>query len=507
MRTELIDMADLSDSREVMEKKAPPAITIFINILAVVLVVALIWSYFGKIDTYITASGEIRPENDVGTLTSLNGGKIKSISYEDGATVNEGDILISFDCDYYISQKENIEGQVVQKQKDIENYNKLINSIQSDKNLFNESSDGVFYYEYENYKLELQSTLQQITDGNSQVNSSKKEIEQSISNATSSLNDIKNLYNEYSSFYNAIKNDKEYTGSNESLKSLYNNYISSLNKAQIVYDNYVSSYDSLIKQQEENPDSVTQEQIEQASYSKKNAYADLTAIKNNMLIEINETLSELKQQQETLSANIDSYKLKKEALSYSNNADESKKKLKNSYYININSTIKSIEKEIEALNTQLHSIDESISQSDIKAAQSGIITYSQSYSVGDTLNAGTTIGTIIPSSEDISVTLYIPEYYISQVDIGQKVEYTFNSISATDFGKVYGEIIEISADSFTDQTSGQKFYKAKATIDKSVLTNDLGETRTLKTGMIVEVHAITGSQRILYWLLDKLNFK
>lgn len=507
MRAELIDMKDLSDSREVMEKKAPPSIIIFISILAVVLVVALVWSYYGKLDTYITASGEIRPESDVGTLTLLNSGKIKDVFYKDGDEVSKGDILISFDSNYYISQKVNIENQITKNKQDIENYNKLIDSIKSDENLFDETSDGVFYYEYENYELELESTLQQISDSNSQVNYSEKELDQAIANATSNLDDVKSSYNEYSSFYNTIKNDEEYTGSNEGLAILYTNYKNLSSKAQIVYDSAVSSYDALMKLKEETPDSVTDVQIEQAEYAKNTAYADLMAIKNNMLLEINGTLSELQQQKNTLNANIDGYKLNKAALSYSNNADETEEQIKNSYYININNTIDSIENQIETLNSQLHSIEESISQSDIKAGQSGIITYNQSFSVGDTLNAGTTIGTIIPSSESINVTLYIPEFYISQVNVGQKVEYTFNSISVTDFGKVYGEITEISADSFTDQASGQKFYKAAATIDKNILESDSGEIRALKTGMIVEVHAITGSQRILYWLLDKLNFK
>ena len=58
-----------------------------------------------------------------------------------------------------------------------------------------------------------------------------------------------------------------------------------------------------------------------------------------------------------------------------------------------------------------------------------------------------------------------------------------------------------------DETIGQKFYRATATIDDMVLRGKDGEDRTLQVGMVAQAHAITGQQRIIVWLLDKLNFR
>ena len=162
--------------------------------------------------------------------------------------------------------------------------------------------------------------------------------------------------------------------------------------------------------------------------------------------------------------------------------------------------------EIDSLSEQLLGIEKSIEQSEIKAELDGVLVYTQDYSVGDNLSAGTVIGTLVPSSENYEAIIYIPEYNIAEISVGQEIEYVFSSISATDFGKVYGEITEISKDSFVDQSTGQKFYKAVSTITNTVLSNKEGETRKIQNGMLVEVHAITGRRTVLNWLLDKLNF-
>ena len=62
MESKIHSFEDLSDSKEIMLKKAPKGMVFFIMISFAILMTALIWSYFGKIDTYVTAQGEIRPQ-------------------------------------------------------------------------------------------------------------------------------------------------------------------------------------------------------------------------------------------------------------------------------------------------------------------------------------------------------------------------------------------------------------------------------------------------------------
>ena len=131
----------------------------------------------------------------------------------------------------------------------------------------------------------------------------------------------------------------------------------------------------------------------------------------------------------------------------------------------------------------------------------------QLYAAGNTVGAGTTMASIIPAGGSYEVMLYIPEGRIAEVHIGQTVEYTFSAISETEFGKAHGAITAVAADSLMDETSGQKYYRATATIDDMILHGKDGEDRTLQVGMVAQAHAITGHQRVIVWLLDKLNFR
>lgn len=506
MRDEIIDIKELTDSREVMMKKSPPAISAFITIVAIILVVALIWACFGKIDTYVTSTGEIRTQSPTSTLTLTSGGKIKSVLFEDGANVKKGDTVFTFDSDYYEEQKNSINEQILDKQDDIDNYNRLTKSIKDDKNLFDKKTEAEFYYQYENYRLELDATVNQISTNNEQVSSTKSELEQNKSQAESNLQDTETLYNEFTNLYNAIDNDTEYKGSNNLVLNTYNTYVFSLNKAQVLYNSYVIAYDNLIELQKEKPDSVTKEQISQAEYSKNSALVDLNSVKTSTLSEISSQLLELGQQINTYKSNVESYKLKIDALAVDNTKETSVEKVKNSYYSSINNSIKTLNSELDQLNAQVLEIDETISNLSLKAEQDGVLIYAQELAVGDTIGSGTTIASIVPNTNDYTVVIYIPEYNASAVKVGQKVEYAFTSISATDYGKVYGEILTISDDSFTNQSDGQKYYKATASIEKTELTNKDGEKRSIKVGMLAEVHTITGTQMIITWLLDKLNF-
>lgn len=506
MRDEIIDIKELTDSREVMMKKSPPAITAFISIVAVILVVALVWSCFGKIDTYVTSTGEVRTQAPASTITLTNGGKIEKILFEDGANVKKGDTVFEFDSEYYEEQKSIISNQISDKQVDIDNYNRLIKSIKDDKNVFDKNTEAEFYYQYENYRLELDATVNQISTNNEQVSSSKSELEQNIFQTESDLQNTEDLYNEFTKLYDAIDNDTKYKGNYNLVLNTYNTYVSSRSKAQASYDSCVLAYDNLTQRQKEEPDSVTNEQIMQAEYSKNSALADLNSVKISTLSEISSQLLELGQQINTYKANIESYNLKIDALSTDNTKETSIEKIKNSYYSSINNTIKTLYSEIDSLNTQILEIDEAVSNLSLKAEQDGVLIYAHDLAIGDTISSGTTMASIVPNTNDYTVVIYIPEHNVSAIKVGQKIEYTFTSISATDFGKVYGEILTISKDSFSNQSDGQKYYKATASIEKTELSNKDGEKRSIKVGMLAEVHIITGTQSIMTWLLDKLNF-
>lgn len=501
MKIECIDMNELTDSREIMQQKAPRSIRIFILIITGLLITAIAWSLIGEIDTHISATGEIRAGGLDSTVLFLVDGTITEKHFNDGDIIEEGDVIISLDSRYYIEQKSMLEEQLDENNSEIEQYQKLIESIKQDNNLFVLSEQPSFYYQYENYALELKSSLKQIGIENEQEEVSLKQIEQDILDNKNALKNVSELLKEYQNLYDVVKRDVEYTGENETVLQSYNSYCISMEKAQAIYQQCLLSYNDLKLQ-----GTATDSQIKQAAYSVSSAESDVMIVKSNMLTGLTEIMTQLEQQKMSYSTAIENSNIKKSTLKIDNSVTDSKEKIKNSYYISINDSIASKEQENVSLKTQINEINERIAQSEIVAAQSGTLVFHNEYNVGDVVGAGTVVATIIPETDEISVILYIPEYSIAEISQGQKVEYKFEAVSETEFGKVYGEIKNISSDSFVDEKSGQKYFKAKASIDKTILTNNKGEKKELKIGMLTEVHAITGRRTIFTWLMDKLNF-
>lgn len=502
----MIDISDLSDSREVMMQKTPRAISWFILTVVIIVLAALIFSCFGKIETHIKATGEIRPMEPISNITSICSGKITDFTVSDGELVKKGDIILSLDSSPYIEQKNTVESQMSAKKSQIDNYKKLAVCIKNDKNIFDEQTEPIFFYQYKSYEKEVNSAHLQIETSNQQIENSIKEIEQIISDAEKAISIATNSLNEYSDFYSIIKNDKPYNGNNENILILYNNYIISYDKAESIYKGYLTQYNEIYKQYQENPELINYSQVEQALYNKDASYSDFLSVKSTFLMQLNEILNDLNQQISSNQNTIKSYTAKKESLIIDTSFESIKKQIKESYFLNINDSINALNSEIENLSNQLQSIHLSISQTTLTAEKDGVLMYSKEYSKGDIISAGELVCTIVPTTDEYKVVMYIPEYSISETFVGQEVEYIITAAPNIDFGKIYGTITEISQDSFMDQTSGQKYYKAIATLPCTKLTDKDGQERNLKNGMLVEIHAITGHKKIITWLLEKLNF-
>ncbi len=493
MKNDYIDINELSDSREVLESKSPKAITIFIVIVFSVLIIGFIWCYFGKINTYIKANGEIRSEEVSSTISSLTSGKINSIKVIDGESVKKDDVIMTIDSDYYESQKTIINTQIDERKVKLDEYNSLLYSIKNDNNYLSKNSS--LYYEYENYVLELKETLDNIDNANEQISNSIDEYDFAISQNNKLKNETNNQINEYRILIDCINNDVVYNGLDQSVLNVYNEYSLLYMPLKTVCNDLETLVSTGV---------ATQEQINEYNETLEK----ITTLNNSTINNINNAIIELNSKVVTYDSNIESYKLKKEALSYKGNKEDSKQKIKNSYYINIDNTIESIKKEIINLESELSKINEALDALTIKATGDGVIVYGKDYAIGDAISTNEAIASIIPKTDSYKVMLFVPESKITEINVGQDIEYVINSISMSDYGKPTGKIESISADSFSDQTSGSKYYKVIASINNTVLINKKDkQTRTLKVGMIVEGHIITGNQTIMSYLLDKLNFK
>ena len=89
----IIDFDKMSDTKEVYGQRPNIFYSGFIYALVGILLSGVIYSCFGKIETVAHANGIVRPNEDVSSVSSIVGGRVKYIYYTDGQSVLKGDVL------------------------------------------------------------------------------------------------------------------------------------------------------------------------------------------------------------------------------------------------------------------------------------------------------------------------------------------------------------------------------------------------------------------------------
>lgn len=628
MKGIVIDLKDISDSREMMESEESPKIRWFIYILLAAVVAAVIFACIFKIDEFSRVNGEIKTQEAASSVISLNNCKLKQILVTEGQSVKAGDVLFLLDSEYAESQKKILEDRLDTYNFDLANTELLKKSIEENKNLFkNNSDDSKFYYRYEQYKNGTLLTAQEIDNTALTDGLSKEDKENSLASANSSLADKKNQLSEYNSLISCIRNDTAYSGKNGDISAIYNEYDISYQKAYLLSEQYRISYESIQNAFDNklSAESISPSQVENAKIAADNAYSTLNEQKNFYIFDIRSKIVVLENQlsgdsenaelQNTLNeyyglknaieqgtdfsstdsaiqASYDEHIAKFNALAedYANKTAEyqrlysdytlqsstvpitdtdvskaknaydtavidmeslksnyisqvqakitaledeiktlennkkslevslknvkdldayeklSADKLKNEAVVTVNSEIDALKDNITSLKSQLAEVDETVKNAEIKASVNGTVTLISELSTGDIVQAGSSLCSIIPGGDDLKVTLYIPESEIAKVKVGQKTEYIIDAIPYNEYGKLTGEILSISADSVASEASGTKFYIAQASLSANSLSNKEGSVREVRTGMLLEAKSISGSKRVITWLLEKLNF-
>ena len=87
----------LAPALEILETPLSPVRAALIWIICALVVVALAWSYLGRVEIIATAQGKFQPTGRVKVVEPLETGKVSSIFVTNGARVAAGDILVELD--------------------------------------------------------------------------------------------------------------------------------------------------------------------------------------------------------------------------------------------------------------------------------------------------------------------------------------------------------------------------------------------------------------------------
>mgnify|MGYP000034602700 FL=1 len=149
-------------------------------------------------------------------------------------------------------------------------------------------------------------------------------------------------------------------------------------------------------------------------------------------------------------------------------------------------------------NERVTALEDVVSRTVVRAPEDGVVNGMQFHTVGGVIGPGRPIADIVPQSEDLIIEASVSPADIDRVSEGQEAIIRFSSFSSA-VPAIFGTVLNLSADAFTDQNTGMSYYLARIEVTPEGM-EELGDLELLP-GMPAEVFISTGSRTLLQYLL------
>ncbi|WNK21194.1 HlyD family type I secretion periplasmic adaptor subunit [Halomonas piscis] len=155
--------------------------------------------------------------------------------------------------------------------------------------------------------------------------------------------------------------------------------------------------------------------------------------------------------------------------------------------------LREVQSNIAQAEEQITSLSDQVRRTVIRSPVAGTVVGRKVHSVGAVVRGGDPIMEVVPSSDGFVVQARVPTKDIDNIYPGQYAEIRFSAFNQKTTTTIAGEVIHVSADSFKDEATGQRYYKARVEVtDKG--KEEMTDKMHLLSGMPAEVMIRTGER-------------
>jgi HlyD family secretion protein len=147
--------------------------------------------------------------------------------------------------------------------------------------------------------------------------------------------------------------------------------------------------------------------------------------------------------------------------------------------------------------------EDQLKRIDIRAPQDGTVFQLAVHTVGGVITAGDPIMLIVPDADNLSVEVKVNPQDIDQLQLNQKAILRFTAFNVRTTPEIEGTVTRISADTSTDQRTGQSYYTVRIAMAADQVER-LGDVKLLP-GMPVEAFVQTGDRTMFSYLMKPLH--
>lgn len=190
----------------------------------------------------------------------------------------------------------------------------------------------------------------------------------------------------------------------------------------------------------------------------------------------------------------------KGAFSQLEESREKLKRIRHSFKEKASEELKKSRQELDEFTQRLTKYKDSLRRTVIRSPVEGVVKTLYFYTVGGVITPGKTIMDIVPTSDRLIIEAQLPIQDIGYVQAGQVAVIKLASPDARRYGKLDGEVVNVSPDAMSGR-EGRTFYTVKIKTAKKYF--EWRESRySLVPGMQVIAYIHTGKRTVLQYLLD-----
>lgn len=167
-----------------------------------------------------------------------------------------------------------------------------------------------------------------------------------------------------------------------------------------------------------------------------------------------------------------------------------------------------VDKDLAQVQSERFQVEQQIKESLDKLARTkviapvdGIVMQLRYKTIGGVIRPGEPILDLVPTSEDLIVDARISARDIDEVHAGLPAYVMFPSYPQRNLMRIDAKVSQVSADSMTDERTGEHFYLAKVKIDRDHV-RELAPNIELLPGMPAEVFVQTTERTFLAYLMQ-----
>lgn len=182
--------------------------SLFIWIISAFIAFVFIFMSYFPFEEVIKATGYIRPDENISTVSNAITGRIKTISYKSGQIVKKGELLLEIDPTQLEAEKESLISQMDEDEQKLNSLYEINESILQSKNLVNKKYQEAFL-RYEVWIINLEK-LENIKKLKQEKYLQEKNLPESMT-TTSRLQELESEYliacNDYDNLFYSFKHD------------------------------------------------------------------------------------------------------------------------------------------------------------------------------------------------------------------------------------------------------------------------------------------------------------